>query len=40
MTLDDKIRYGMMALAGASVVFASFGLHLGPLDLVGSSGTG
>ena len=31
MTLDDKIRYGMIALAGASVVFASFGLHLGPL---------
>ena len=31
MTTDEKIRYGMMALGGASVVMAAFGLHVGPL---------
>lgn len=39
MTLDEKIRYGMMALAGASVVFAALGVHIGPLDIIGGMGT-
>lgn len=30
MTTDDKIRYGMMALAASSVVLAAFG-HVSPL---------
>lgn len=34
MTLDEKIRYGMLALAGASVVFASLGLNIGPLEII------
>jgi len=38
MTIDEKIRLGMVALAGASVVFVTLGLHLGPLDIVGGSG--
>jgi len=38
MTLDEKIRYGMLALAGASMVFASLGLPLGPLDIVRGAG--
>lgn len=38
MTLEEKIRYGMLALAGASLVFASFGLHPGPLDIIGGAG--
>ena len=39
MTLDEKIRLGMVALAGASIVFASLGLHLSPLEIIGGSGT-
>jgi hypothetical protein len=39
MTLDEKIRYGMLALTGASIVFAALGIHLGPLDPIGGSGT-
>lgn len=39
MTPDEKIRLGMLALAGASIVFASLGLKLGPLDLMGGWGT-
>jgi len=31
MTLDEKVRYGMMALTGASVVFATLGVHVSPL---------
>jgi len=40
MTLDEKIRIGMLALSGASIVFASLGLHLGPLDIVGGDAHG
>lgn len=40
MTLDEKIRLGMVALTGASVVFASLGLHVGPLDIAGGMGVG
>jgi len=38
MTLDEKIRYGMVALAGASVVFATLGVHINPLDIIGGAG--
>jgi hypothetical protein len=38
MTLDEKVRYGMMALGGASVVLTALGLHLGPLNIVGGAG--
>lgn len=40
MTLDEKIRYGMLAMSGASIVFASLGLHLGPLEIIGGAGHG
>lgn len=40
MTLDEKIRLGMVALTGAGVVFAALGLHIGPLDIVGGAGNG
>ncbi len=39
MTLDEKIRYGMMALAGASLVFATLGVHISPLEAIGGAGT-
>ena len=39
MTLDEKIRYGMVALAGASVVFATLGVHINPLEIIGGAGT-
>lgn len=32
MTLDDRIRYGMMALGGATLVLTAMGVHVGPLD--------
>lgn len=38
MTLDEKIRYGMVALTGASLVFASLGLKVGPLEIIGGFG--
>jgi hypothetical protein len=38
MTLDEKIRYGMIALTGASIVFASLGLKVGPLEVIGGFG--
>jgi hypothetical protein len=38
MTLDEKIRYGMLALSGASLVFASLGLKVGPLEIIGGWG--
>ncbi len=41
MTLDQKIRYGSMALAGAAAVAAAFGIHLSPLaDIAGGAGAG
>jgi hypothetical protein len=39
MTLDDKIRLGMVALAGASVIFATLGAHVGPLEIIGGMGS-
>ena len=38
MTLDEKVRYGMVALAGASVVLATLGVHITPLDVAGGIG--
>ena len=40
MTLDEKIRFGMIALGGASIVLATLGVHISPLDIVGGSGSG
>jgi hypothetical protein len=40
MTPAEKVRYGMLAFGVAGVVLASFGLHIGPLDIIGSSGAG
>jgi hypothetical protein len=46
MNLDEKIRLGMVALVGASLVFACLGLHIGtsahigPLDIVGGNAQG
>jgi len=39
MTLDEKIRYGMVALTGASIVFATLGVHINPLTVIGGAGT-
>ncbi len=38
MTLDEKVRLGMAALTGASLVFAALGLHISPLDIAGGAG--
>lgn len=38
MSLDEKIRYGMMALGGASVVLTVLGAHVSPLAIAGGSG--
>jgi hypothetical protein len=40
MTLDEKIRFGMAALSGAGIVFATLGLHVGPLEIIGGMGSG
>jgi len=39
MTTDEKIRFGMLALAGASIVFASLGLRVSPLEIIGGFGS-
>lgn len=40
MTLEDKVRYGMMALGGASLVFATLGVHVSPLATFVAGGYG
>ena len=35
MTPDEKIRYGMMALTGASIVLTTMGIHFNPLAVAG-----
>jgi hypothetical protein len=40
MSTDDKIRYGMMALTGSSVVLAAFGAHVNPLATIIGFGVG
>jgi hypothetical protein len=39
MTLDEKVRLGMVALSGASIVFATLGVHINPLEIIGGAGT-
>ncbi len=40
MTLDEKIRFGMMALVGSAGVAASIlGVHAGVLEVVGGAGS-
>ncbi len=38
MTLDEKIRYGMVALTGASVVLTTLGIHATPIIVAGGMG--
>jgi hypothetical protein len=38
MTLDEKIRYGMVALTGASLVLTGLGIHVNPLAIAGGYG--
>jgi len=40
MTLDEKVRFGMIALSGASIVLATLGVHVAPLDIAGGRGSG
>jgi hypothetical protein len=40
MTLDEKIRFGMIALGASSIVLATLGVHINPLEIVGGSGSG
>ena len=37
MTLEDKVKFGMMALSGASIVFTTLGVHVSPLAQVTGS---
>jgi hypothetical protein len=38
MTIDEKIRYSMIALTGASLVLAGLGVHVSPLKIAGGFG--
>lgn len=38
MTLDEKVRYGLVALSGASIVLATLGVHINPLEVIGGAG--
>jgi hypothetical protein len=38
MTLDEKIRFGMVAVGGASIVLTALGLHAGPISIAGGAG--
>lgn len=40
MTLDEKVRLGMMAISGTYVVFATLGIHIAPLDSIVAYGYG
>lgn len=39
MTLDEKVRYGMVALGGAGIILATLGVHITPLQIIGGAGT-
>jgi hypothetical protein len=39
MTLDEKVRLGMLGLTGATLVFAALGLHIKPLEAISGGGT-
>jgi hypothetical protein len=38
MTLDEKVKFGMMAVTGASLVLATMGVHISPLSIGGGYG--
>jgi hypothetical protein len=38
MTLDEKVRYGMIALGGTSIVLTTLGVHINPLTIIGGMG--
>jgi hypothetical protein len=38
MSLEDKVKFGMIALGGAALVFHTLGVHLAPLDSFQSYG--
>jgi len=38
MTLDDRIRLGMMALGGATLVLTAMGVHVTPLTTLCGAG--
>jgi hypothetical protein len=38
MSLDEKIRYGMLALSGLGFVLAALGVHPSPLEPIGGFG--
>jgi hypothetical protein len=42
MTTDQKVRLGLMAVTGASVVPAGLGIHMSPLtaEIAGGAGAG
>ena len=39
MTLDQKVRLGVMAVSGAAVVANLMGVHLSPLEIIGGAGS-
>ena len=39
MTVDEKVRYGMMAIVATSFVFATLGLHISPFDPMSGAGS-
>jgi hypothetical protein len=39
MTLEEKVRYGMLAVTGAAVVANVLGIHVSPLDITGGAGS-
>jgi hypothetical protein len=38
MTIDEKIRYGTVALGAAGLIFSTLGVHISPLDVIGGYG--
>jgi len=38
MTIDQKVRYGLMAAAAASFLLAGLSMHVGVLDPIGGVG--
>jgi hypothetical protein len=42
MTTDQKVRLGLMAVTGASVVLAGLGIHMSPMavEIAGGAGAG
>lgn len=38
MTIDQKVRYGMMAATAAGFLLAGLSMHIGVLDPIGGAG--